>query len=58
MHTIVRVEIVWSIQVFFLIAAKIPKPTPKGIAKIMEYRFTTTVAGSFVTKIVVTSRPK
>lgn len=51
MHTIVSVEIVWSIHVFFLSAAQIPKAMPIGILKSIEYRLTIMVAGSFDAKI-------
>jgi len=32
-------EITWSIQVFFLTAARIPKPIPRGIEIIREKMF-------------------
>ena len=51
----VAVEMTLSIHVFFLSAAMIPKPIPIGILRIIEYRLTTIVAGSFSMNIPATS---
>jgi len=39
MKTITRVEMVWSIQVFFLRPAQIPSKMPRGTEKITEMIF-------------------
>ena len=55
MQTIVSVDIVWSIQVFFFSAANMPNAMPIGILKIIEYKLTIIVAGSFDANISATS---